>query len=803
MGQVARLVVVLIFGFVLLGAGGCALTHRKRGEPVSIGDGGLDPDEHPPDGAVDRMDADVPPPSMDSGMLSDAGMMALDSGPANDASKDADVPLDASADAGADAAFDPMLCIDLPDPSNIAQLGTPLAPVEHAAAAAPFSGVVDERGRAFVRLTGVTPGQRYSVRVEGEALELTTFDQDAFGYQTCVSGPVLAPDVSYCIVSATDDTLDVAIRSSSGTKDFVLVIAAVGSAIGTPQAPQPVALADLPQELDVSPHMPSFFKITGVTEGTRYVVIGRVPSGDPVQLAIYESPAFDVIGQLQRTPNGAVSQPAVEALYVALAGSVIGEAVTLSVVPVSHASEGTLAAPVSVAATELPYEGEIGWGYNVFPTPPPGTQTGESFYVITGLAPGDHVVSLHAPPSTGLIVYGDDATYTALSRCAVYVANDMTGACSTRILGTSIYVQVMNSGGSGAPVTLDVESPPYRSEGSSNEPLPLVVSDLPYEGEAQAVLPSHYTVSDMAVGAPYLARVSGLTSTGTLYVDGGDASGHSCESPIENGAASCGFSPDSESVEVTVVLNSYPRNGVSNGRNVGDGYTLELLQLDGGPVGTPEAPVSFECTVSPYESTLSPYGSSYYRVTGLSPGQLYYVEVTSPQYVELQVAAGPIEDYSEIFCVESGGLGDPAGCLAVAVNGALFVRATGTALGDSLQLAVRRPYGGSEGEKGAPHPIAELPFYGHVGTARSSYYAVSGLVPGASYTVQAASAHNSLLATAYSDPDFENAVGGSVIVAPGAPAQLSFTASSSTMYFELTTLAPADSISDIRIDLVE
>ena len=124
MGQVARCAVFGFFACILLGAGGCALTHSKRGEDALL-DGGLDPDDHAPDAAVDRLDADVPPPRMDSGVPSDAGMMALDAGPTHDASVDANVPFDAGADA--DAAFDPMLCVELPDPSNIVQLGSPLS----------------------------------------------------------------------------------------------------------------------------------------------------------------------------------------------------------------------------------------------------------------------------------------------------------------------------------------------------------------------------------------------------------------------------------------------------------------------------------------------------------------------------------------------------------------------------------------------------------------------------------------------------------------------------------------------------
>lgn len=770
---------------------GCALWHTGRGEHAQLDDGGADPDDQGRGDGGDpgRPDSGFHPtlgdggitPDMDGGLGADSG---LDGGPRADAGLDAGEGDDAG-DAALDAGIDATLCPELPDEPPLLR-GSPDAPLEHAFADGALQGLVDWRGRMFIRVTGLTPGARYAVTLEGPQLLLAVFaDDDVYGVASCIGSSSISPDAGLCVVTATASVLDVTVATSSGAATpFELIVREVPDPVGTLEAPSPIAATDLPRVITSSLNPLSYYVITGLTPGEPYAVSLVSSDGARVALATFESdnpeaPAADV----QTAQNGAIGTPQGTTLKIATATMPSDGTLTLNIEPAAHDSEGTSAAPVEIAAADLPYAGELGWSYHQFSVP--RDPIGESFYAITGLTPGDYAVSVTGAPGGFLRVYDDDATYNTVG-CTAAFLNAPELSCSSRITGSTLHVRLTNQGGNGSAIVLNVESASITSHGSESEPYAIALSELPFDGGSQVVAHSYYEITGVTPAQRYLFQITELNGPAYVTIYDSDRL-----SELGNGLASgiavtSAVTPSGSSLFVRVA--TFPQ---MQAQNLGITYRLDLVEAEAGP---PVEQLVLDCDVGHFEAPLSTDGLLTFRIVGLDPLVTYRFEARSRLATSLTVKSTS----GEGLCSGYGSGESAARCLASSHDGVVLIEVNGAATGEPVDLSVRRLQGGSQGVAAAPIPVENVPFIGQVASARSSFYRIGGLIEGNTYTLRVGSAQEAVFVQRLDsdDPQYK------LEVSPGAPGELQFVATGTSTRIKVTLPPPADFITDILIDVV-
>lgn len=785
--------------FAALVALGCSSTHRTestsaapdaRVDERALDGGPLDASAHP--NASHSPDAAVVVEDRDAGLL-----MA-------DAAVEDDAALDASAG----------LCTGEPAQATAA-LGSAQSPLELALAALPFEGAIDWRGRAFLRITGVTPGTRYAVSASAASeLVLTAFNDDmTFGQAACASGA----EGSYgtarvCFVTATRDSIDVAIDAVHRSATFELSVRPAFHAEGTIAAPVQIALADLPYALETTSEEPSLYEITGLVSAEPYVVALR-DAQSIVSLRVFEGSTFEgTPDQQQSSSPRAIGTPEGTSLFLAVRALGAGTTAQLTVEPATRTSEGSAAAPIQIPAGALPYRGEVGWGYSVKPLPPPQNAGADSFYAITGLAQGAYIVSIGGVVEpVRLYLYQDDSSFSyADSLGWTYASEGVTGQVERRIAGSVLYLKVRNEGGGGTPFTLGLEPAALTSVGTEAAPVEVGYAELPLNSEVEPGVDSYYAITGLTPGQTYRADVTGVTAAPvgvSLYSDlSGDFTGLTCELQVQTNSAgpTCNIVASGSTIHVRARVFGHTANSM-----LGSVFALSLEPTTEQPLGTPEEPVVVECPSGTYSSRLGTNGLSYYEITGLEPSVAYLVEVDPARdYASIDVFSGGMSDpfYAPDPCTNHGDArAFPARCVATSATGSLFVRVTGYAWGEPLEISVRRALSGSEGTKSAPVMLALAePYRGHVSGASPSFYAFTGVTPGTAYIARVAPVEEKVAVTLIAGGGFDNAfVVGTPQVTAGQPLEQVFVATSTTAYLIAALPVGSDGLSDVEVELIE
>lgn len=777
----------------------CATSRSPDEDELPDPDGGREPVDQTPDAAFTPSDAgawpghpDASAPHVDSSVPDHDAAPAIDGGEAPDAEISDDAAIDASLIIPDP---EPLPCAEVTEEPHV-QLGTPQAPLQHAFASGVLQGSVDWRGRAFIRLTGLTAGQPYVIVLTGEDLLLSLFaGSDAFGTATCIDGSTDAASPATCVFVPENDAIDITVEASHNVQPFTLRAVAVGAAEGTMEAPLAIPLGDLPRELNVEPDQTSYYEITGLTPGTTYVVTGH-SSAPFVELDVYKHSSFDNYSEPQLSPAGAVGQPSGTSLLVSVLGPPTGESVALDVAPASYASEGTAEAPVMLDASELPYDGELGWSYS-YQLLAPGVGATQGFYTITGVAPGDYVISLDAPPNTQLFIY--EGAFGGPARCTTFARRALRVECGAHLSGAPVYVRLLGYSSGGSPITLDVVSAPLHTEGTQLAPLEIARTELPRAGQALSGT-SFYRITGLIPRQAYVARVSNIEAwNAVLQILDDEARMMKCEVMLEGDEMACLFVPAGTSVTASVLVGR-----VGDGRSTGATFVLDLIEVDAAPTSTYAQPIPIQCTTGRVESMLSAAGASFYRISGLEYAAPYVIEARSRLRSNITVFAELPEPFEsdQQLCFATGEGSRAARCQIALTHGdSVIVRAQGEAIVDPIELVVRRPHAGSQGTAEAPVEIDQLPYTGHVATASTGYFAIHGLTPGATYRLHVATAHEQVMVTPYGDLARLNPR-SELAASPGDPAELQVSAATEAMLLEINLLSPSDWVTDVRIDLV-
>jgi hypothetical protein len=680
-------------------------------------------------------------------------------------------------------------------------LGSASSPVEVPLASMPFEEIVDRRGLAFLRVTGLTIGEEYWVELIGPRLIQLFLSETGTGFTEAIcQGAYVGstPDYVQCSFAATASSIDVAIDAFDDTAPFTLDVRPLVGPDGTGAASRQLVLDDFPY---VSPTtFQGVYELSGLTPGQEYSV--TVTSLDaPISVVVYPTrggvPSFYKAGTLKARGYGT---PPATTMLVTVQGRPTEATFEIDVTPSTYVSEGTIAAPIAIdEASELPYEGSIGSGRMFFR--PPTVVRAESVYAIEGLEPGGYSVKLSGPDGTLLGVFGDDATFnTSTMYCSASASLDGLAECGARITGTTLYVKVYN-GESGTPFTLELGELPFVNEGTPDAPIPVASSALPLQGEFEARGTSEYEITGLTAGQEYLASFADVNDA-IAFAAISEGGSELCRIHSLTEPTLCRVTPSSATLTVSVGLYEPLRPGYA----VGSRFALDLQPYVNEGEGTAEEPLVIACSGPAIEARLPALGASFYEVTGIAPGVPYIVEVRGVASVGmLTVAPGQsAEPFGTDYCADVYP-GESARCVVTSEEDRIFVRVAAS-LPQTFELSVRPLASGSEGSVASPVELTldDQPYSGTVASAARGYYAITGLTPGASYLIGFQGALEDVFIETFAEAAFETSLNWSS-AEPMQSGAVPLDATGETGYFTVWLRPEDDGVTDftVNVTLVE
>lgn len=310
----------------------------------------------------------------------------------------------------------------------------------------------------------------------------------------------------------------------------------------------------------------------------------------------------------------------------------------------------------------------------------------------------------------------------SVSSGADVVSVDEGGTVLGQAVGTA---RVRGEHPTGVSAELEVTVRPFAAEGDFDSP---VAASLPYRGEVDDGM-SMYRFDGLVPGETYTIEITSILGEISAYgVSDGPYGPERCRALSAVQEAQCPV-PAGAGGEVYLI--------VVGGEASGSIYSLDLAPGGIPNEGSAGDPVDISGSL-PYAGTVS-NADSYYVIGGLSPGRTYTVQLTSPSDdVRLWVASSGNWGQNYHVCTSAEpDASDEVCAYAANADGEIHVRVYGgdTRVGASYTLAIVE--GGFYDEGSSIDPLdvtGRLPYSGGVATYWS-HYVVTGLVPGATYTV--------------------------------------------------------------------
>jgi len=522
---------------------------------------------------------------------------------------------------------------------------------------------------------------------------------------------------------------------------------------GTNALPIDIPFASLPYTTgSVAPNGQSYYVISSLTPGNAYSIDLTGLSAN-VDLDLYDTnTAGTWSGWFCGSYNSQTN--AESCTFVATSTNVyvnvstftsVGATFTISGTDygVAPVAEGTLATPVIIPFTSLPYTtGSV-------------SPTLGSYYEVTGLTIGnEYTISLSAmTDNVNLIVYSSNQT-TAWRGIYCSSANTLTtpDSCSFVANTTTALVFAKESTTVGGTFTIDgvdngvpVTAGTY-SEGTSANPKMIPYVNLPYTaGSVSGSQDSYYGITGLTAGNVYSVTLTAQSDMMGLAVYknmvNGILSGYGCGSTVSGNIITYSCSFITSGTNAYVLITDFTASG----------GTFTITAADNGPPpvseGTWATPVAIPLANMPYSTgSVGPNGSSYYAITGLTVGVRYSLSLYNISE-DLRVTA-----YNETIFT---GQGCSAGvavygafCDFIASTPVVYVKvddlsAVGSIFGMDLSFVlVATPGTYQQGSTTQRYdiPFANLPFAnGSVDNAFGSEYTLSGLTVGNQYTLSLSS----------------------------------------------------------------
>lgn len=161
---------------------------------------------------------------------------------------------------------------------------------------------------------------------------------------------------------------------------------------------------------------------------------------------------------------------------------------------------------------------------------------------------------------------------------------------------------------------------------------------------------------------------------------------------------------------------------------------------DGGSIGysdegTPESPLDITGAV-PYDGQVSTDGASYYRITGVTPDEVYTITLTRTDGLPYPAVPNAVSNGTIACGWNDSTPGASINCAMLASNeGVLDFEAQGDdTVGGSYVLTFAEGGVVNEGSPSDPVVVSSFPFSG--GALLQSYYLLNGLTPGGAYAIE-------------------------------------------------------------------
>ncbi|MBI3188849.1 MAG: hypothetical protein HYZ31_13415 [Gammaproteobacteria bacterium] len=369
---------------------------------------------------------------------------------------------------------------------------------------------------------------------------------------------------------------------------------------------------------------------------------------------------------------------------------------------------------------------------------------GDSYYVVRGLLPFTRYTISVYDPTQDVTLYGYGIASYYYHSCSSYRSGLVNEACEMSANATGeIYIRVSAYAASAdAAFSVDILPLPVN-EGVKTAPLE-IGNRLPYAGTVQSNGNSYYVVSGLVPGQKYDVRLNNVISYPTL-------NGYPHKDFINPGNYLCWSRNDGWADEYCQLAANFEGKLYLNVSDYsyyvsGSYYTINVTAAAGSEryfEGYADAPVIISGSSYSGQSYRYP---SYYRFTGLIPGQRYEIHAsnyTSSTDVSVFLAYSDTVGTScsafsyyaasnDTWCVARA---DSRGEFNVRINGA--DNQGGTVFQVSVSAA---PV--AQGTQQTPVTVT-LPFSGQVDSTRS-YYVVTGLQPNYVYAVTTSSTTRNL-----------------------------------------------------------
>lgn len=286
------------------------------------------------------------------------------------------------------------------------------------------------------------------------------------------------------------------------------------------------------------------------------------------------------------------------------------------------------------------------------------------------------------------------------------------------------------------------------NEGTPGAPLDLT-GTTPYGGTVAASSSSYYTVTGLAPNTSYFVTLSSLVNPAIFeaYSDAGYSS-LLCTGNQNSGDSrpkSC-YATSNGSGELYIKVTN------SSG-TLGSTYQIDV-QLPPANEGTSGAPIDLTGLLPYPAGQVGAASSSYYVVTGLTPGADQYVRLTNlTQNIDLFVYSD--SGFSTQLCSSSASTIAEACVATVPGSGNLYFRAQNVSgqPGATYTVDVIDPPV-AEGTAGSPVDITGMLPYGGTMVSPGSFYRITGLTPGTVYTVSMTEMTSGGSLRVYSDAGF-------------------------------------------------
>lgn len=568
--------------------------------------------------------------------------------------------------------------------------------------AAPYSGQVDNR-TSYYMITGLTPGNYYMTHIEGytNGVTISVWDNSTYsGTALCsmLASPYASSVDNHCLAPApSGGTLYISVTGPSsilGTKYSLWVepsliksegiSSGIISPVGLPPLSSPAPGSPLSSSVpgmvgNYTGDSNSYYSVTGLTGGIAYnIALGDTT--DDVDLTVYSDSGYTTeVCRSHRhglydehcvaTPPGTGSN---QTLYIKVAASLRIDAsshvttydgatytLTVSDGATAIANEGSSGAPVVIASSGLPYNGEVQAS---------STTTQSSYYEVMGLtASGSYSVQVTNLSGPVDMYAGSDSTFATNNCFEPSSFEPINHACVSAADGSgNLYIRVSSTDLADATYTINVVSAPV-AEGAAGAPMNTTNLTRPHAGQVDGTK-SYYTRGNLTPGASYQVSLRNLTETAQVgvYSDNSFASS-TASSIVDNNVTSIAGTADGSGFLYFAV----------DGSKTSSTGSGAFFDVDARPAPKSEGSIAAPVAITPQtpyagQKAYNGASDSYYKVSGLLPFSSHRVTLRN-RSMDASITVYDSPDFTHQLCYGSSG-DYRTGCAAAAnYNGDMYI----------------------------------------------------------------------------------------------------------------------------------